>query len=132
MFFVATSGGEDATPNCSPKSLKNSFAVLGPRRVAYLDSYGSGIETIAHAEKRGSYICLMMCGFQGAPFILRFHGTPRIVLRERDSDFHQLKHSFEIAGPASADHFRAIVVVSDSDLCCLVRHHPVSVAFAGS
>lgn len=73
MFFVATAplSGEGLV-NLSPKGL-DSFAVLGPRRVAYFDLTGSGIETIAHLRENGR-IVLMFCAFDGPPRIVRFHG----------------------------------------------------------
>jgi len=73
MFFVATAPlSGDGLLNLSPKGL-DSFAVLGPRRVAYLDLTGSGIETIAHLRENGR-IVLMFCAFDGPPRIVRFHG----------------------------------------------------------
>ena len=73
MFFVATAPlSGDGLLNLSPKGL-DSFAVLGPRRVAYLDLTGSGIETIAHLRENGR-IVLMFCAFDGPPRVVRFHG----------------------------------------------------------
>jgi len=55
MFFVATAPlAGDGLINCSPKGL-DSFLVLGPRRVAYVDVGGSGIETVAHSMARQRY-----------------------------------------------------------------------------
>ena len=58
MFFVATapcldSGGEGGHVNVSPKGYRDTFAVLGPLTVAYLDLTGSGAETIAHLRQNG-------------------------------------------------------------------------------
>ena len=79
MFFVATAPlASDGLVNCSPKGL-DSFRVLGPRTVAYLDLTGSGVETIAHARENGR-ICLMFCAFSGAPRIVRLHGTADVVV----------------------------------------------------
>ena len=51
MFFVATApSGDDGHVNCSPKG-GDTFRVLGPTTVAYLDYAGSGIETVAHAQE---------------------------------------------------------------------------------
>ncbi len=73
MFFVATAPlSGDGLVNLSPKGL-NTFAVLGPRSVAYLDLTGSGIETVAHLRENGR-IVLMFCAFDGPPRIVRFHG----------------------------------------------------------
>lgn len=73
MFFVATAPlAGDGLVNLSPKGL-DSFAVLGPRRVAYLDLTGSGVETIAHLRENGR-IVVMFCAFEGPPRIVRFQG----------------------------------------------------------
>jgi len=78
IFFVATAPlNADGLVNCSPKGL-DTFRVLGPRRVAYLDMPGSGIETVAHLKENGR-IVLMMCAFDGPPAIYRFHGTGAVI-----------------------------------------------------
>ena len=74
MFFVATAA-PDAHVNVSPRGL-DTFRVLGPRRVAWLDLTGSGVETIAHLRADGR-ITLMFCAFEGMPKILRLYGTGR-------------------------------------------------------
>lgn len=74
LFFVATAPiAEDGLLNCSPKGM-DSFRVLGPKEVGYLDLTGSGIETVAHLRENGR-IVLMFCAFDGPPKIMRFHGT---------------------------------------------------------
>jgi hypothetical protein len=74
MFFVATAPlASDGSINCSPKGM-NTFRILGPRDVAYLDLTGSGIETVAHARENGR-IVFMFCAFEGPPQIVRLHGT---------------------------------------------------------
>jgi len=79
MFFVATAPlAEDGHINCSPKGL-DTFRILGPRKVAYLDITGSGAETIAHLRENGR-IVFMFCAFDGAPKIVRFHGKGEVVL----------------------------------------------------
>jgi hypothetical protein len=73
MFFVATAPlAADGHVNCSPKGM-DSFRLLGPREVAYLDLTGSGAETIAHLRENGR-IVFMFCAFEGAPQIVRLHG----------------------------------------------------------
>lgn len=78
MFFVATApldaGGH---VNVSPKGL-DTFAVLAPDRVAYLDLTGSGVETIAHVRENGR-ITIMFCAFSGAPRIVRLYGTGSVI-----------------------------------------------------
>ncbi len=49
IFFVATApclsaAGQGGHVNVSPKGYRDTFAILGPRTVAYLDLTGSGAE----------------------------------------------------------------------------------------
>jgi len=77
MFFVATAPSGDAGHvNLSPKGL-DTFRVLGPQRVAYLDLTGSGVETIAYVRENGR-ITLMACAFSGNPRISRIYGEGRV------------------------------------------------------
>ena len=93
MFFVGSAPlSGDGRVNISPKGMAGTFAVLGPRRVAYLDYTGSGAETIAHLRENGR-IVVMFCAFEGAPNIVRLHGRGRIVL-PGDESFDQLRASF--------------------------------------
>lgn len=79
VYFVASAPlAADGHVNLSPKGL-DSFRVLGPRSVAYLDLTGSGNETAAHLRENGR-ITLMFCAFGGPPRILRLYGTGRTVL----------------------------------------------------
>ena len=78
MFFVATAPlAGDGLVNLSPKGL-DSFRVLGPRTVAYLDLTGSGIETVAHLKENGR-IVIMFCAFDGPPKIVRLYGRGEAI-----------------------------------------------------
>jgi hypothetical protein len=91
VFFVATApccadqrrGGADQGGgrhvNVSPKGYRDTFAILGPTTVAYLDLTRSGAETIAHLRQNGR-ITIMFCSFTETPKILRLYGTGRVVL----------------------------------------------------
>ena len=80
VFFVATAPlAVDDHLNLSPKGLDGTFAVLGPRTVAYLDLTGSGVETVAHLRENGR-IVVMFCAFEGPPRIVRLHGTGEAVV----------------------------------------------------
>jgi hypothetical protein len=92
MFFVATAAAEGHV-NVSPKGMRGSFAVLGERRVAYLDYTGSGVETIAHLRDNGR-ITLMFCAFEGPPNIVRLQGRGEAVMPE-DPRFEGLLAAFE-------------------------------------
>ncbi len=77
MFFVATApAGNEGHINLSPKGGQGTFAVLDGNRFAYLDYLGSGVETLAHLRENGR-IVIMFCAFEGAPNIVRLHGTGR-------------------------------------------------------
>lgn len=77
VFFVATAA-EGARINLSPKGY-DSFRVLSPTRVAWLDLGGSGNETNAHLIADGR-ITLMFCNFQQPALILRIYGRGDPVL----------------------------------------------------
>ena len=78
VFFVGTApDSPDSHLNVSPKGL-DTFRILGPRSVAYLDLTGSGIETVAHLRQNGR-ITIMFCAFEGRPLILRLYGRGRVV-----------------------------------------------------
>jgi hypothetical protein len=93
VFFVGTAplDGEGHV-NVSPKGMAGTFAVLGPRRVAYLDYSGSGIETVAHLRENGR-IVIMFCAFDGPPNIVRLHGRGRAVFTG-DEEFAELRRHF--------------------------------------
>lgn len=92
LFFVATSPlANSGRVNCSPKGM-DSLRIMGEHRIAYADHIGSGSETIAHLRENGR-IVLMLCAFKGAPKIMRFHGTGRVVL-EGEVCFEELKENF--------------------------------------
>ncbi|BAX92224.1 pyridoxamine 5'-phosphate oxidase family protein [Mycobacterium shigaense] len=88
MFFVATAPSEGGRINLSPKGYRDTFAVLDDHRVAYLDLFGSGVETIAHLRDNGR-ITVMFCSFNRNSRILRLFGTGRVV-RPDDAEFPDL------------------------------------------
>ena len=79
MFFVATApSGSDGHINLSPKGVEGSFIVVNDRTVAYLDYWGSGIETVAHLRENGR-ICIMFCSYGEEPNIIRLHGQGSVI-----------------------------------------------------
>ena len=107
VFFVGTAPlAGDGHVNVSPKGMAGTFAGLGPHRVAYLDYFGSGAETVAHVRENGR-IVLMFCAFEGPPKIVRLHGQGRVVLPE-DADFAALRAEF---GKERTHAQRSIIVV---------------------
>jgi hypothetical protein len=121
MFFVGTApSGDDGHVNVSPKGDMRTFAVLGPRRVAYVDLFGSGIETVSHLKQNGR-IVLMLCAFRGRPKVLRLHGRGRVV-EMHDPEFDRLLGSFELTAEVLPS-VRAIIDVDVqriSDSCGFV------------
>jgi hypothetical protein len=116
VFFVATapcltSAGEGGYVNLSPKGYRDTFAVLGPRSVAYLDLTGSGAETIAHLRHNGQ-ITIMFCSFDHTTKILRLYGTGAVVLAG-DARWHELAEHFPrtAGGAVLTGAERSIIVV---------------------
>jgi hypothetical protein len=105
LFFVATAPLHSAGHlNLSPKGL-DSFRVIDPKTVAYLDLTGSGIETVAHLRDSGR-IVIMFCALEGAPKILRLYGRGEAV-EPGDPRFEDLLKLFpRLPG------VRSVVVVS--------------------
>ena len=79
VFFVATAPlGAGGHVNLSPKGL-DTFAVLDPHTVAYLDLTGSGVETIAHLRENGR-ITICFAAFDGPPKIVRLYGRGSVIV----------------------------------------------------
>jgi len=120
VFFVATapcldSVGAGGHVNVSPKGYRDTFAVLDPLTVAYLDLTGSGAETIAHLRQNGR-ITLMFCSFDATPKVPRIYGTGRAALHA-DPEWPGLAAHFGPAagterGGGDRDAERAIIVVA--------------------
>ena len=76
LFFVGTAA-PDGRVNISPKGM-DSFRVLGPNRVIWLNVTGSGNETAAHLAETDR-MTIMFCAFVGKPMILRLYGHARAI-----------------------------------------------------
>ncbi len=104
IFFVASAPlSAEGHVNLSPKGL-DTFRILGPTTVAYLDFNGSGVETIAHLKENGR-IVLMFCAFQGPPDIWRLYGQGRVV-EAHEAEFAELSAHF-----ADCENARSMIVV---------------------
>ena len=90
LFFTASASASGRV-NLSPKGLQ-TFSILSPTRVAYLDLTGSGIETAAHLQSDGR-LTLMFCSLEDAPLILRLYGRGS-VLRPEGADWDRLYRLF--------------------------------------
>jgi pyridoxamine 5'-phosphate oxidase-like protein len=102
IYFVASAPAQGRV-NLSPKGM-DTFRVLGPRRIGYLDATGSGNETAAHLAENGR-LTLMFCAFTDAPLILRLYARGR-ALHPRDAEWTQLRPLF---GPPLAGERQLIV-----------------------
>ena len=112
VFFVATAPLDaKGHVNVSPKGL-DTFRILGPRTVAYLDIFGSGVETLAHLRENGR-IVLMFCAFQGTPKILRLHGRGRAV-EPHEGEFATLQGHFPVYEGTRAIMVVEVTRISDS------------------
>ena len=104
MFFVATAPlSADGRVNVSPRG-HDTFSVLDPHRVAWVDYTGSGVETIAHLRENGR-ICVMFCSFDRRPRVVRLHGRGRVLVAG-DPLFEQV-----VAEHPDHPSTRAVVVV---------------------
>ena len=112
MFFVATAPrGDTGHVNCSPKG-HDSLRIIGPHAVAWLDTPGSGIETIAHLRENGR-IVIMLCAFDGPPRIVRFHGQGRVLIPD-EAEFARLLPLFKPQPTVRAIIYVDITRISDS------------------
>ena len=76
LYFVATAAPTGRV-NTSPKGM-DSLRVLGPNRIVWRNSTGSGNETAGHlllAPRK----TLMWCSFGEQPLILRCYGTAKAI-----------------------------------------------------
>jgi hypothetical protein len=76
IFFVATAPNQGRI-NLSPKGM-DTFRVLGPHLVIYLDITGSGNETAAHLLENGR-ITIMFCSFDKTARVMRLYGRGRAI-----------------------------------------------------
>ncbi|PKG37773.1 pyridoxamine 5'-phosphate oxidase family protein [Psychromonas sp. Urea-02u-13] len=90
MYFVGTAT-QDSRVSISPKGM-DSFKVLGPNRVIWLNVTGSGNETAAHVQidKR---MTIMFLAFDGSPNILRLYGQAKVI-HHNDNEWDDLYSHF--------------------------------------
>lgn len=90
IYFVATAPAKGRV-NLSPKGM-DTFRVLSPQRVGYLDATGSGNETAAHLRENGR-VTFMFCAFDADPLVLRLYARGRSV-QPADAEWTQLRPLF--------------------------------------
>jgi hypothetical protein len=76
LFFVGTATA-DSRVNISPKGM-DSFRVLSPTRIIWLNVTGSGNETAAHIQE-SDRMTIMFTAFEGKPLILRLYGQAKVI-----------------------------------------------------
>ena len=97
IYFVGTAGGSGRI-NVSPKGM-NTFRIISPNRVAWLNVTGSGNETAAHLLQM-SRMTIMFCAFQDAPLILRLYGRARAI-HPRDEEWSEWLRPFQALDKSS-------------------------------
>lgn len=113
VFFVGTAPESlDGHLNLSPRGIPGTFGMLDDLTFAWVDTSGSGSETIAHLRENGR-ITVMFCAFDGAPNIVRLHGRGRVVSRY-DDDYDALLARFDDVPGARAVIVVDVARVSDS------------------
>jgi hypothetical protein len=108
IFFVSSAPESGGRVNLSPKGM-DTFRILTPKRVGYLDATGSGNETAAHLKQNGR-ITIMLCAFEGAPLIFRIYGRGRTV-QPADPEWTQLRPLF---GPLLPGERQLVIVDIDN------------------
>jgi hypothetical protein len=82
LFFVGTAGSEGYV-NVSPKGM-DTFRVISPSEIAWLNLTGSGNESAAHVSENGR-MTVMFCSFGKQPLIMRLYGQAGVVHPRDDS-----------------------------------------------
>lgn len=95
LFFIGTAADEGRV-NISPKGM-DTFRVITPTKVVWLNLTGSGNETAAHLIKNNR-MTIMFCSFEKKPMILRLYGSAKIF-HNQDTIYNDYIDLFpEIAG----------------------------------
>lgn len=90
LYFVGTATDESKV-NISPKGM-DSFKVLTPQTIAWLNVTGSGNETAAHVQTHPR-MTIMFTAFEGKPVILRLYGKA-IAVHPNDDEWQTLYKLF--------------------------------------
>jgi len=96
IFFVGTAANEGQV-NISPKGM-DSFRVITPNKIVWLNLTGSGNETAAHLLKNNR-MTILFCSFEDKPMILRLYGKAEIY-HKRDESYHTYIDLFPKIGGA--------------------------------
>ena len=108
IMFIASAPVNGKHVNLSPKGMNGTFKVTGPNEVQYLDTFGSGCETLAHIRENGR-VTLMFCTFQGDPLIVRIFGTGSAALNGTAEFDEKVANFGDTALDKSA--FRSVITI---------------------
>ena len=92
IYFVGTATAESKI-NISPKG-HDSFRVISPTKVAWLNVTGSGNESSAHVQIN-QRMTIMFAAFEGSPVILRIYGNARVIHRN-DAEWQEYVSLFPV------------------------------------
>ena len=95
VFFVGTAADEGRV-NLSPKGM-DTFRVIEPNKIVWLNLTGSGNETAAHLI-RNNRMTILFCSFEGKPLILRLYGSAKIFHSQNETYTKYLSLFPKIAG----------------------------------
>ena len=95
-LFIVGTAADEGQMNISPKGM-DSFRVISPNKIVWLNLTGSGNETAAHLLKNNR-MTILFCSFEEKPLILRLYGKAKIY-HKRDEAYHTYINQFpKIAG----------------------------------
>ena len=107
MFFIASAPLSGRHVNLSPKGLVSStFHVFDASHAAYMDTMGSGVETISHIYENGR-VTIMFCSFEAKPRIMRLFCSGRVVEKTNPAFQDTLKRMGKTALPGT----RAVILL---------------------
>jgi Pyridoxamine 5'-phosphate oxidase len=92
LYFVGTATAESKI-NISPKG-QDTFRVINPQKVAWLNVTGSGNESAAHVQLNPR-MTIMFAAFEGNPIILRIYGKARVI-HQNDEDWSEYCSLFPV------------------------------------
>lgn len=107
-IFFTGSAPQQGRVNISPKGL-DTFRILSPTRVGYLDATGSGNETAAHLFENGR-ITFLFCAFDGPPMIVRLYCKGHAV-QSQHPEWNELRPHF---GPSLEGERQLIIAEIES------------------
>ncbi|KAI9795394.1 MAG: hypothetical protein M1833_007182 [Piccolia ochrophora] len=107
VFFTASAPLSGKHINVSPKGLPSAtFTIFDPNHAAYVDTTGSGSETISHVYENGR-VTIMFCSFETMPRIMRLFCQGSVV----EWDQPQFEPLLRRMGKQRIDGARAVVLL---------------------